>query len=292
MQTEIEALRAQLASLTSKEAQAAQPLQATQVPSTMDKLPRTFYGLPRDAMVGECLKVAVTQPGLAAEFSSSFCPSYFAFQQASVAPRVATTRRVVQTDGLASGTGHVTRSRGAHAVIPKSFMPLTPAQESTFLARGEDMTSTAQQGADTTTNSRIFGIPTDQEEAQQAPEVVSQWQVLLSGVTHKLLTAPFFSFQDLQMNAQDVIQLLDGDTCVSSSAVIEKGKEHQSVIDMLMGSKVVDSHSLHMVAHTSPKVPPKERLVVTTGVAIADNSTAAIKVEGHIPNVVLLDTGA
>jgi hypothetical protein len=61
---------------------------------------------------------------------------------------------------------------------------------------------------------------------------------------------------------------------------------------MLMSNKVMDNHTLYKVAHTLSKVVPSERLAIPTGVAIADNSTSAIKVERHTPRVVLLDTGA
>jgi hypothetical protein len=39
-------------------------------------------------------------------------------------------------------------------------------------------------------------------------------------------------------------------------------------------------------------VVPSERISITTGVAIVDNTGLAIQVEGHTPRVVLLDTGA
>jgi len=42
-----------------------------------------------------------------------FFPSYFATQEASVAPRVSTTRQAIQTDGFAFGSSPITRARGA-----------------------------------------------------------------------------------------------------------------------------------------------------------------------------------
>ncbi len=63
-------------------------------------------------------------------------------------------------------------------------------------------------------------------------------------------------------------------------------------MDLLLSKGVVDSHSLHKVSHSFPKVVPSERISITTGVAIVDNTGLAIQVEGHTPRVVLLDTGA
>jgi hypothetical protein len=47
-----------------------------------------------------------------------FALSYFAKQQASVAPRVSTTRQVIQIDGLASGSSPITRIGRARVVMP------------------------------------------------------------------------------------------------------------------------------------------------------------------------------
>jgi hypothetical protein len=47
------------------------------------------------------------------EFATSFCPSYVAAQEASVAPRVFATRQVIQTNGLTFGSSPITRARGA-----------------------------------------------------------------------------------------------------------------------------------------------------------------------------------
>jgi hypothetical protein len=48
----------------------------------------------------------------------NFCPSYFAAQEASVAPRVSATRQVIQIDGLVFGSSPITRARGAQVVMP------------------------------------------------------------------------------------------------------------------------------------------------------------------------------
>ncbi len=54
----------------------------------------------------------------------------------------------------------------------------------------------------------------------------------------------------------------------------------------------MDSHSLHKVSHSFPKVVPSERTSITIGVAIVDNTESTIQMGGHTPRVVLLDTGA
>jgi len=54
----------------------------------------------------------------------------------------------------------------------------------------------------------------------------------------------------------------------------------------------MDSHFLHKISHSFPKVVPSERTSIITGVAIVDNIESAIQVGGHTPRVVLLDTNA
>jgi hypothetical protein len=46
------------------------------------------------------------------EFATFFCPSYFAIQEANVAPRVFATRQVTQTDEFASGSSPITKAKG------------------------------------------------------------------------------------------------------------------------------------------------------------------------------------
>jgi hypothetical protein len=53
---------------------------------------RSLYGLSHDAMVGEYVFSSAHNSSLTLEFITSFCPSYFTTQEASVAPRVSTTR--------------------------------------------------------------------------------------------------------------------------------------------------------------------------------------------------------
>jgi len=47
-------------------------------------------------------------------------------------------------------------------------------------------------------------------------------------------------------------------------------------VDLLLSKGVVDSHSLHKVSHSFPKVLPSERTSIATGVAIVDNTELAI----------------
>jgi hypothetical protein len=72
----------------------------------------------------------------------------------------------------------------------------------------------------------------------------------------------------------------------------QKGAENTSLVDLLLSKGVVDSHSLHKISHSFPKVVPSERTSITTGIAIVDNIESAIQVGGHTPKVVLLNTGA
>jgi len=78
---------------------------------------------------------------VAPKFATSFCPSYFVAQEASVAPRVSTTKQVIQTNGFTFGSNHITRARGAQVVIPQSFCPLNTKKKRTLLARGEETTT-------------------------------------------------------------------------------------------------------------------------------------------------------
>ncbi len=69
-----------------------------------------------------------------------------------MAPRVSTTRHVIQTDGLAFGPSPITRAKGVQAVMPQSFHPLNTKEERTLLARGEETTTLKAAKA---SNSRI-----------------------------------------------------------------------------------------------------------------------------------------
>jgi hypothetical protein len=77
-----------------------------------------------------------------------------------------------------------------------------------------------------------------------------------------------------------------------STFTYQKGVQNTSLMDLLLSKGVVDSHSLHKVYHSFPKVVPSERTSIATRVAIVDNAGPAIQVGGHTPRVVLLDTCA
>jgi len=65
-----------------------------------------------------------------------------------------------------------------------------------------------------------------------------------------------------------------------------------SLVDLLLSKGIVDSHSLHKVSHSFPKVVPSEKTSIAIKVAIVDNIELAIQVGGHTPRMVLLDIGA
>jgi hypothetical protein len=77
-----------------------------------------------------------------------------------------------------------------------------------------------------------------------------------------------------------------------STFTYQKGVQNTSFVDLLLSKGVMDSHSLHKVSHSFPKVVPSERTSIATGVAIVDNTGSTIQVGRHTPRVVLLDTCA
>ncbi len=137
LQNELESLKAQFAK-SSQPTSHAQPIQGS---GSREGRPRSFYGLSHNAMVGEYVLFSAHNYGLTLEFATSFLPSYFVAQQASVAPRVSAIRQVIQTDGLAFGPSLITRAKGAQTVMPQSFHPLNTEEEHTLLARGEETTT-------------------------------------------------------------------------------------------------------------------------------------------------------
>ncbi len=113
LQNELESLKAQLANLKGKASQSASHAQPVHGSRSWEGPPRSFYDLSQNAMVGEYVFSSAHNFGLTPEFVTSFCPSYFMAQKASVAPRVSTTRQVIQIDGLAYGSSPITKVRGA-----------------------------------------------------------------------------------------------------------------------------------------------------------------------------------
>jgi hypothetical protein len=131
IQNELESLRAQLVNLKSKSSQPANHAQHVQSLGSREGPPRSFYGLPRDTMVGEYVLSITHNSSLTPEFATSFCPSYVATQKVSVAPRVSATRQVIQTNELTFGSNPITRVRGARATMPQSFHPLNTEKKRT-----------------------------------------------------------------------------------------------------------------------------------------------------------------
>jgi hypothetical protein len=95
LQNELKSLRPQLANLKGKSSQPASHAQPVQGSRSWEGPPRLFYGLSHDAMVGEYVFFNAHNSSLTPEFATSFCPSYFATQEVSVALRVSATRQVI-----------------------------------------------------------------------------------------------------------------------------------------------------------------------------------------------------
>jgi hypothetical protein len=87
-------------------------------------------------MVGEYVFSNAHNFSLTLEFATSFCPSYFTTQKASVAPIIYAIRHVIQTNGLAFGSSPITKARGVRAVMPQFFRPFNMEEEHTLLMRG------------------------------------------------------------------------------------------------------------------------------------------------------------
>ncbi len=165
-------------------------------------------------MVGEYVLSTPHNSSLTPEFATSFCPSYFAAQEASVAPRVSATRQVIRTNGLASGSSPVTRARGARAVMPQSFHPLNMEEERIFLARGEETTTPQAVRA---SNSRVPGVHVHQENTQFSTNRLMECQLQMHEVAQKLVSTPLFSFQDLKLSTRDIIAILEETLDTTSS---------------------------------------------------------------------------
>ncbi len=110
---ELESLRAQLANLKGKSSQPTSHAQPVQGSRSREGPPRSFYGLSHDAMVREYVISNAHNSSHTPKFATSFCPSYFIAQEASVAPRVSATRQVIQTGGLTFGSSPITKAKGA-----------------------------------------------------------------------------------------------------------------------------------------------------------------------------------
>jgi hypothetical protein len=67
-----------------------------------------------------------------------------------------------------------------------------------------------------------------------------------------------------------------GSPTSDSTFTYQKGAKNTSLVDLLLNKGVVDSHSLHKVSHSFPKVVPSERTSISTKVAIVDNIKSTI----------------
>jgi hypothetical protein len=85
---ELESLRAQLANLKGKSSQLATLAQLVQGSRSREGPLRSSYGLSHNAMVGEYVISSAHNSNLTPKFATFFCPSFFATQEANVAPRV------------------------------------------------------------------------------------------------------------------------------------------------------------------------------------------------------------
>jgi hypothetical protein len=113
LQNELESFRTQLVNLKGKSSQLASHAQPVQGSGSREGPPRSFYGFSHDAMVRKYVPSNAHNSSFTPKFATSFCPSYFAAQEASVAPKVSATRQIIQINGLASGSSPITRAKGA-----------------------------------------------------------------------------------------------------------------------------------------------------------------------------------
>jgi hypothetical protein len=60
-----------------------------------------------------------------------------------MAPRVSSTRQVIQTDGLTSGSNPITRARRAQVVMPQYFYPFNMEDEHFVGEEGGDYYTTS-----------------------------------------------------------------------------------------------------------------------------------------------------
>jgi len=291
-------------------------------------------------MVGEYVLSSAHNSSFTLEFATSFCPSYFAAQETIIAPKVSSTKQVIQIDGLTLGSSPITRARGSRMVMPQYFCLFNTKEEHTLLARGEDTTTPQATKA---SNSCVLGVHVHQENTQFSTDQFMECQLQMREVTQKLVSTPLFSFQNLKLNTKDIIAVLKdtlnttlsplpipdphatgvpsntlerhaigshvangvydlvissrmaklvGSPTSDSTFTNQKGVKNTSLVDLLFGKGVMDSHSFHKVSHSFLKVVPNERTSIATRVAIVDNTESTIQVGGHTPRMVLPDTCA
>jgi len=71
----------------------------------------------------------------------------------------------------------------------------------------------------------------------------------------------------------------------------QKRVKNTSFMDLLLNKGVVDSHYLHKVSHSFPKLVLSERTSINIRIAIVNNTKSTIQMRRHKPKVVLLDIG-
>jgi hypothetical protein len=72
------------------------------------------------------------------------------------------------------------------------------------------------------------------------------------------------------------IAKLVGSPTSDSTFTYQKGAKNTSLVDLLLSKGIVDSHSLHKVSHSFPKVVPSERTSIAIRVTIVDNIESTI----------------
>jgi hypothetical protein len=236
LQNEFESLRVQLTNLKGKSSQPASHAQPVQGSGSREGPLRSFYGLPHNAMVREYVLFTTHNFSLTPEFATSFCPSYVAAQEASVAPRVSATKQVIPTNGLVSGSSPITRARRARAVMPQSFRPLNMEEKRTLLARGEETTTPQAIRA---SNSRVLRIHVHQENTQFSTDQLMECQLQMHEVVQKLVSTPLFSFQDLKLSTRDIIAILE-DTLNTTSGLLPILDPHVTEVP----SNTLERHSI------------------------------------------------
>ncbi len=134
-------MTAQLANLECKSSQPASHAQPIQGSRSLEGPPKLFYCLSHDAMVREYVISNAHNLNFTPKFATSFCPSYFETQEVSVAPKVSTTRQVIQTNGFASSSSTITRGRRARIVMPQSFRLINMEKDASCWQKGKETTT-------------------------------------------------------------------------------------------------------------------------------------------------------
>ncbi len=80
LKNELKSLKAQLANLKGKSSQLASHAQHVQGSGSQEGPPRSLYGFPHDAMVGEYVFSTPHNSSLTPKFATFFCPSHVVAQ--------------------------------------------------------------------------------------------------------------------------------------------------------------------------------------------------------------------